>query len=155
MATYKIGTWELHVHSGRAQIKKERRRQMENAKRSEHQKTIYFSGADVSLELLASQLGNTRAATTKRTASKHTRSIYYTQDQAMTQIAHIAKAQIFAIVLQRRPKQAINSVTYLATEKREDIDKEPNFLPPTQYKNPKRRGVLPCQRRSENSTKFP
>ena len=54
MATYKIGTWELHVHSGRAQIKKERRRQMENAKRSEHQKTIYFSGADVRVEMLAS-----------------------------------------------------------------------------------------------------
>ena len=71
---------------------------MENAKRSEHQKTIYFSGADVSLELLASQLGNTRAATTKRTASQHTRSIYYTATSQHDTSSAYRWEQIFFIV---------------------------------------------------------
>ena len=94
MATYKIGTWELHVHSGRAQIKKERRRQMENAKRSEHQKTIYFSGADVRLELLASWT-TTPEPPQSKTVSTLARFII-PQRHNMTQVAHIAGNRSFS-----------------------------------------------------------
>ena len=94
MATYKIGTWELHVHSGRAQIKKERRRQMENAKRSEHQKTIYFSGADVRIELLASWT-TTPEPPQSKTVSTLARFII-PQRHNMTQVAHIAGNRYFS-----------------------------------------------------------
>ena len=82
---------------------KERRRQEEKEKKEEHIRRLStLGGADISLELLASW-ATPEPPPPNRIASILARFII-PQRHAMTQVAHMARAQIFANVLQRRQK---------------------------------------------------